>query len=670
MNFRPHLPSKRRFLYMLLAIPVVLLLAAISFVWLLQSDYLRNKLSSAGSSKLGREFSVAGPLDVQWGWQSTIIHAEGVQLSNAPGLKEKNMLEIASIDLSFRPARLLFGRLELPDITVNGPKLVLEKTDEKTKNWDFPLLSSGHAAASTVMPTKRGNFPIIGQITINDGTIIYRDHTKDLDVTLQLANVSGSGSGKKKPFLLSGKGTLSGQNFTINATGGSLVALRDTTKDYPLKADIVMGPTVVNIEGVFKDPLKLEGVDTSIKLKGKNLADLFYLTSIPLPPTPAYDIEGRLSNAGKIWSFDLAKGRVGKSDLKASGTYDASYDRPYLKANLVSQNMNMDDLGGLIGLKPQGNQTVAPKDRLFPDVPLNLDRLRKSDLDVTLNAKNLNAPGWPFQSLDVHFLLNNGLLKIDPLNATIADGKMSGQLTLDGRQETPKVDADILLRRLSFKQFFGATRFAELSGGHFGGRIILAGSGKSLADVLGSSKGRISVMMAGGQVSLTLIEAAGLDVAQITPLLFGKDKTTRIRCAIGDFGVTGGLLESDVFIFDTNDSKLEGQAAIDLKNETIKAQMESHPKDVSLLAARTPITINGPLKKPSIGINPGELALKGGAAAALALINPLAAFIPFIDPGDGEDADCRGLIREVRARNGGADLPGPVPGDAPAKTAK
>jgi len=57
--------------------------------------------------------------------------------------------------------------------------------------------------------------------------------------------------------------------------------------------------------------------------------------------------------------------------------------------------------------------------------------------------------------------------------------------------------------------------------------------------------------------------------------------------------------------------------------------------------------------------------MKAGAAVVLALLNPLAAVIPFIDTGGGEDADCRALIREVRARYDG-DIAGPAASEAPA----
>lgn len=666
MVFQPRPLLVKRLLIAAGSLVLLVALIVFGFATFIQSDYLKAKLSTAGSSKLGRELVIDGPLDIDWRWSGTRIHAQDVRISNMPDAKDPNMLEIAQLDLTFKPLKFLFGRLELPNVVLTEPTLILERAADGKANWDFPALTSGKAAAETVIPNDRHDFPIIGEIKITDGHVIVRDALNDLNIDLKLSSLSGSGKDKDDAFILEGTGTLSDRALTIKASGGSLLNLRDSSKDYPLTADISMDDTYVKINGTFKDPLRMKGVDADLALKGTNLANLYHMTGIPLPPTPAYIVNGHLNKTGDMWTFDIPDGKIGNSPVAAKGTYDVSGERGFLKAEIASSKMYLDDLGGFIGLKPRGNETVTPSNKLFPDVPINLTRLRNSDLNVHLKADSLVAKGWPLQSLDVVFDLDEGLLKLDPIDAGIAGGTMKGSITLNGREDVPHVATDLMLRRLSVKQFFGDTRFESLSAGRFGGRIKLEGDGKSLAEVLADSNGRLSALMAGGQVSLMIVEAAGLDIAQFTPLLLGSDKTTNVRCAIGDFAVSKGVLNSDIFVFDTTDSNIEGSALIDLRTESIDAEVEAHPKDNSILAARTPLTIKGPLKKPNIGIAPGKLAAKGAGAALLAVLNPLAAVIPFIDPGDGEDTDCRGLIREVRARYGG-DIAGPTPAEAPVK---
>jgi len=45
----------------------------------------------------------------------------------------------------------------------------------------------------------------------------------------------------------------------------------------------------------------------------------------------------------------------------------------------------------------------------------------------------------------------------------------------------------------------------------------------------------------------------------------------------------------------------------------------------------------------------GPLLARGAAAVALGALNPLLAFVPFIETGPGKDSDCAQLLRQVRA---------------------
>ncbi len=664
-------PSFARYLRRTLirAAIVVAIVAALCAFVAGSDDRLKSFLESKGADRAGRSFTI-GQLHVDWNWHEPVFHLTDVRLSNAPNLPDPDMVNIKAIDFSVAIWQLLRGRLEIPDLTLTAPTLIFEKTDADTKNWDLPSLSKGNVAADAVVPEDRGDFPVIHHLKITDGVVTYRDHVKDLSLDLHLSGMEGNnGEDKDTGFTLNGDGTLSGKDFKIESSGGSLFTLNESSKPFPLKATIKMGDTEVTIDGAFKDPIKMEGVDTALHLKGSNLADLYDLTSIPLPLTPAYDFTGRLKKDGDVWSFTVDKGRVGSSDLNGTGSYDTGRTRGLFKADFHSALLHLEDLGGFIGYAP-ATKAKLPSDKLFPAIPLNVAHLRASDMDVRLDADKLEAPGLPFQSMHARFDLQNGLLRIDPLQFDIAGGTGKGTIQVDAREDTPKMDMDILLRGMNMHEFFEGSRFESLSGGRFGGRIQIAGTGASLADVLGTANGRLSLLMGGGKISLLIIEAAGLDIAEAAPLLLEKDKTTNVRCGVADFTVRNGYLYSDQFVFDTNDTKLEGEAQVDLKQEVMKARMAAHPKDKSILVARTPLTISGPLRKPRIGIDPTDLGARGAAAAVLgAVLTPLASFIPFIELGLGEDADCRAMIKDVKGRYDG-NIPSPAASTVPAMRPK
>jgi uncharacterized protein involved in outer membrane biogenesis len=656
-------PTSTRLSAVLRWIGIILLflfLAGFAVIFFMPGDWLRDMAGTKGSALLGREFAIDGDINIDWDWTAPKVFLHKVRIANIPESKDPDMVAIDEINFQIRIWKLLLAELNLPSLSFIKPKIILEKFTATNKNWDFPLLSGANMASKAVLPEDRYNFPVIGLLSVDEGKLTYRDNPKKLAITLDIDTAHGGAGSQKNMYKLSGQGTLQNKPFSIQAKGGSLSMLRNNTAPYPLALTIKMGSTSMGIEGTFADPVQMAGVDAQLNLRGNNLADLFHLTRIPLPPTPPYKLSGHLQKKNQIWAFEKFKGQVGDSDLSGDLTYDSNSERGFVKANLVSQLLDMDDLAGFIGAAPSKG-TMSPEQkaqaerdksnpRLLPDVPINLTRLRAADMEVRLKANQINAPDWPINNLDIGFNLQKGVLRLDPLNFGVANGTISGSLILDGQKNVPLIQSDLLIKRLSLKQFFTNPQFESLSAGHLGGRLKVKGNGRSLADVLATSDGRITLMMTGGKISLLIIEGAGLDIGEATPLLLGKDKSTDIRCAIADFKVDNGLLNSEIFVFDTTDSNIVGNARINLKDETIDTEIEVHPKDFSILSARTPITVTGRLKHPSIGLDPKELAARSAGAIVLGVfLTPLAAIIPFIELGLGEDSDCRELIQQARS---------------------
>lgn len=658
----------------LIAVASLLLIIVLALALLIyySEDIVRSVTKSQGSKHLDRELTIDGALDIQWRWRDTRVHAENIRLTNAPGYDGDTMASIATLDFTFNPSKLLIGKLEFGDITVIQPYLSLQRLSEDEANWNFPFMSRANVATEAVTPDNRFEFPVIGKLTLTDGEFVYRDAVLALDLDLTLDTVIGDGGdgdadsaeaanvNDPNGFSVAGSGSLQQQPFDIEASGASLETLRDTAIPFPLRVLLTMGATRVQVQGTFQDPIQLTGIDASLHVSGDTLSDLFYLTAIPLPPTPRYSLEGQLTKDGNVWGYEDFRGLVGESDLSGDLSYDTGGTRGYLKANVHSTVLDSGDLGGFIGLPPPEDvateeQKAAIAEReasatLIPDVPLTLDRLRATDLDITLDAEKIDAPAIPIRGMNARFLLEDGLLTLEPLQIDLADGSVDGRIQVDAKPDVPPMSIDLNLRKLSLGQFFEETRFAESTEGLFGGKVELAGKGASLAEVLASSNGKVSIIMTQGTISLLLVEAADLDIAQAIPLFLGRDRATDIHCGVMDFAVTDGELKSNIVMIDTKDSRIVGEVDIDLKDERIEARLKPRAKDFSPFSAQTPITVSGQLKEPSVGIDTGRAGTRVLAAAALgSLLTPLAALIPFIETGGAGDADCRALLTEAHA---------------------
>jgi uncharacterized protein involved in outer membrane biogenesis len=631
-----------------------LLIVCAGVLYFFNWNMLRGTINARGSSAVGRAFAINGDIKVTWDSLSPRIHLEGITLDNPDWAKERHMVDIKVLDFRINLRQLLIGRLVLPELTLEEPKIDLEKPDKNRKNWDMTSAAPGGAVVNTTVPKKRTQVPVIGELVVNNGTIKYEDVPSKMSVSSQITTATGTGGDTRREIHLQSKGTVENQPFTMDMLGGSLLTLRDPGTKYPIDFKLEAGPTVFSAKGTMTDPVQMAGLDMQLDVKGDNLAHIFPFTAIPLPPTPAYEISGRLKKEGDVWSFEQFKGAVGGSDLEGDMQYSSKNERPAIKASLTSKLLDFKDLAGFIGAGPEAQQDASKEtqakesQRAIPQMPINIERLRAADLDVGFKAQRINAPSAPLDNMDTRFLLKEGLLIIDPLKFGIADGTIDGKVGLDGRQDLPKVTTDLAIKRLSFKRFLQGTRFESLSEGRFGGRVLVSGSGKSLGDVLAAGNGAITASMSGGKISALMIDAASLDVAKAVVAALGTDKPTPLRCMVADFRLERGMMVSDVFEIDTELSNINGTVNVDFASEGLDVKIEGHPKKPSPLVAKTPITVGGTLKHPKFGIAPGELGLRGAAAAALGVILPPLAIIPFLEAGVGKDSDCEGLLQQAR----------------------
>ena len=187
--------------------------------------------------------------------------------------------------------------------------------------------------------------------------------------------------------------------------------------------------------------------------------------------------------------------------------------------------------------------------------------------------------------------------------------------------------------------------------GLMGATIKLKGSGNSIADAAAKSNGQISAAVANGRLSNLLDAASGLNGGKIITLLAGGDKTIAVNCGGMAFDVKDGIGTSSLFVIDTEQTQILGEGGFNLASEKFDFKISPKPKSVGILSLRTPVRVFGSFKKPDYALEKGPLVARVGGAIALAIVSPLAALIPLLETGPGENTNCARVASEV----GGAE---------------
>ena len=620
------------------AFVAVLALAIYLFDWNLVKPYVARKVTAA----TGRTFAINGDLNVRVSLTPR-IRAEGVVLGNAQWSRDPNMVAAKRVEFSIELLPLLTGRVSLPDVALSDVRLVLEVSKDGTGNWVF---RPDEEREKNQPPAQ---FPDIGAMAIDHGTLTFRDPGIKSDITVDVDSRDGP---QGKTVEAKGGGTFRGLPATIVARGGELLALRDTTKPYPIEAQATIGSTKARAKGTLIDPLHLRGENIDFVLEGADLALLFPIVGVPLPPTPPYKVSGALNHTGDLWTLGNLKGLVGKSDLSGDFSVDRGKKPQAIKADLVSNHLTMADLGGFIGVDRGGKPAAKTPSatRVLPTEPFSLEKLRAANADVKFRGAHIVTKTIPLEKMDVHLVVNDGIVNLAPLNFSVAGGTLVSNIRMDARNPTISTHAEIAAKGLNLDQLMPSAKMSRMTSGAIGGRAKLAMAGSSLAQMLGSANGEAAVIMNGGTVSELAMRLANLDIANSLARILGGDRETPIRCFVSNWNAVDGNFRVQAMVLDTPKVNVHGTGNVNLRTEALNLLLTAESKTFSLASLRGPINIGGTLKNPVVSPDYGMAIARGGLAAAIGSVTAgIGALIPLLELGKKDDTHCSELKAEAKA---------------------
>jgi uncharacterized protein involved in outer membrane biogenesis len=666
----------------LLLVLAVLVIVIATFDWNRIKPTLNEKVSEA----LHRPFAINGNLAVIWqrepeegGWRAWVpwprFVADDLSLGNPEWSKTPQMVTLKRVEFRLSPLPLIAQQVVIPRIDLTGPDAKLERLADGRANWVFDLPKSDPDA-------KPSNWVLdIGAIKFDKGLVSFNDQTLNTQVDVVIdplgrpipfSDIVGSGEAKKVQekginpqdyaFGLAYKGQYKGQK--LNGTGkvGGLLALKDAAQPFPVQVDVQIGDTRAAVAGTVTDPQNLGALDLRLKLSGSSLGNLYPLTGVTLPDSPAYSTDGRLiaklhDAGGANFRYEGFNGKIGNSDIHGDLGFVASQPRPKLTGALLSNQLLFTDLAPLIGAdsnaaqKKRGGDSKQPAGKVLPVEQFQTDRWRAMDADVEFTGKRIvQSPDLPFSDLYTHVVLDDGLLSLQPLRFGVAGGKLDADIRLDGRNQPLQGRAKISARNLKLKQLFPTFEPMKTSFGELNGDADISGKGNSIAALLGTANGDLKMLVNDGAISRGLMEIAGLNVGNyVVGRLFG-DKDVKINCAASDLNIKDGLASTRLFVFDTENAIIYIDGTANFKTEQLDMEIKPESKGFRVFSLRSPLYVRGPFAKPAAGVHSGPLLLRGAGMVLLgAVAGPAAGLLALVAPSGGEPNQCAPLLEQMRA---------------------
>ena len=628
-----------------------LLVAIAATLAVIDWNRLRGPVARYAARVVHRDVTIGGPLNVHLWTLSPRVEVRGLTIGGAPWDPPRPLLTVEELDVQLSLLPLLVGHLDFDFIRAIHPQVFLHRAADGRVNWAGSNPPPRTAAAA------RFKLPPIRSLDIKDGHLDLLDDERRLALSTSLVASEEPANAEGYALHVAGRGELNGRPLTVDLHGEPLTT---SSAGGPYKFEVAVQAADIhaNATGRAAKVFDFGQLTASAQLAGADLAELYYLTGLALPNTPAYKINVNLQRKGTRVALDDIAGNVGGSDVNGALTVDLSGKRPKLSGTIASRQLRFADLAAPLGVvKPGADrhpvvaarapvESTAPfASRLLPDASLQVNRIRGMDADVQYSAQSVQTEKTALRKVSAHIKLQDGVLTLDPVLFAFADGAVNLTARVDGRKDMPQTTLDLQAKDVRLEQF-GKPGTPPLLVGTLHARARLSGPGRSIHELATNGRGTVSLAVPHGEIREALAELTGINVDRgLGLLLFNGKQKSELRCGVANFEVEHGDMTARTFVVDTGTVRINGTGNVELGSEALNLDLKGEPKKLRLVRLRSPVLIRGTLAKPVVRVDVSKSGAQLGTAVALSsVLSPVAAIIALVDSGRAKDVDCAALL--------------------------
>lgn len=420
----------RRITWAVAALLGPLLAAAIAAPWLVDVEAYKPVLVQAVKGATGRELVIEGPmrlrmLPVPW------ISAQRVHFANAAGAEGAQMVDVRWVGASPSWWALLRGEVEIGQLTLYQPTIVLETDADGVPNWQF---KPGAGASQPEGAPAEGFHLAIGELKVVEGTLNYTNPQTRQTIKAERVEATARVRSLQGPLTISGRATVNGVPLSLDV---SMSERKAEGHDLSFALQVLSGK--LDFKG------RLSALNAKGELNGHLAVTTGALTDFiaamvraggQANPTFDASVVGRFTFDGGI---ELTPTRLAIADFKmtmgaetASGTLALEQGAaPSLKGRVALPKIDLEKWLALLA-KPGAFQ---PASKTVPAKPASLSPFPAAmDVSLALEAAEVVYRKRTVRDLAVAVEIHKGVITVPQLKAVLP-GDMRVQATVQANGE-------------------------------------------------------------------------------------------------------------------------------------------------------------------------------------------------------------------------------------------
>ncbi len=262
---------------------VLLVAAAFAALMFVDPSVFRNQLETGASEAFGREFRIAGSIQLERSLRPRII-VEDVTIANPEWATGEYFATGEKVAVQVALFPLLLGDMQILDVAFSGVNLYIEENPDGANNYTFGDRDESDAP---------GVLPPVEQLTVRDTVINFQSvdgNSKRFEIeTARLWNIPG------EPERVEARGSTNGMTFTILLVADGAAELSSPQNPWSLKLDIEGPDMSLNLTGQMEQAFKWQRGDYRIQLSGNQSDSLETLFDVELPTHGPFELAANIN---------------------------------------------------------------------------------------------------------------------------------------------------------------------------------------------------------------------------------------------------------------------------------------------------------------------------------------------------------------------------------------
>ncbi|MEL7022343.1 MAG: AsmA family protein [Pseudomonadota bacterium] len=533
----------------------LVLLAVMAIYFLFDVNQYRDEIAEALSEETGREVRLDGQLSLSV-FPRLAITTEDVTIGNAPAFGPEPMLKLQRVAAGIDFMPLTRGELSIQTIEVIGLTVNLAVRGDGMNNWS-DLVEAGEASSdaddSAVVDSGSGDDSDVvvdgdateidvsfGGLIVRDASVTYVDGSSETTYRLEDLDLELRGDDLTQPLDLTMAFVASADPGALRVQAAFDTSIQMAGADETLRfVDLDLTGSVSSEELPSPAPFALESDSIVLDFANNTLnvaptrIDLLELSMLLVAsgsgPAAPLDLSGRI----EVESFEPAKllPRLGidapvTADPEAlrAVSFQSEFDATFESAGLRDLTLVVDDteLSGELSIVNFANMGLRFDltgdsmilDRYLPpaedeavaddagdalaETALPVDLLKGMEAAGRLRFGRLVLGDLPFESLDLGLTVKDSKAQLQPVRATVLEGRYEGDVRIDASRAVPRLSLNERIDDLNLGAMASLLFDQDNVEGRLNGSFTLAGQGVTLADIRSSLNGDVAIVLADG----------------------------------------------------------------------------------------------------------------------------------------------------------------------------